>query len=82
MSRTSHTHHAPIKNLFVGPYAPTSPAYIQSLQHAAIPLIISQVVMAFEVFYTINNPPRVSQLPLQLDVSAPAHVEWDTHCMG
>ena len=57
MLRTSHTHHAPIKNLFVGPYAPTSPGYIQSIEHAAIPLIVSQVVMAFEVFYAINNPP-------------------------
>ena len=57
MSSTSHAYHAPIKNLFVGPYAPTSPAYIQSLEHAAVPLIINQVILAFELFYAINNPP-------------------------
>ena len=57
MSCTSHAHHAPIENLFVGPYAPTSPAYIQSLEHATILLIVTQVIMVFEVFYAINNPP-------------------------
>ena len=30
---------------------------MQSLEHAATPLIVSQVVVAFELYYTINNPP-------------------------
>lgn len=31
--------------------------YIQSLERAAIPLIVSQVVLGFKLYYTINNPP-------------------------
>ena len=57
MPSARHTRHTPIMYLFAGPYALSSPAYVQSLEHAAMPLIVSQVVMVFELYYTINNPP-------------------------
>jgi hypothetical protein len=48
--------HTLVEQLFIGPYATSSPKYIQTLEHAAIPLIYSQVIVAFSLFYAIHNP--------------------------
>lgn len=56
MTTAALERHTPVKQLFIGPYATSSPKYIQSLEHAAIPLIYSQVIVAFS-FYAIHNPP-------------------------
>ena len=57
MPSARHACHTPVTYLFVGPYALTSLAYIQSCECTATPLIVSQVVVVFELYYTINNPP-------------------------
>ena len=57
MAMASLERHTPVEQLFIGPYATSSLEYIQSLERAAIPLIYSQVIVVFSMFYAVHNPP-------------------------